>query len=39
LKNQWGQNWGEQGYMRIAIKEGAGVCGIQTEAIFPNTGK
>lgn len=36
LKNSWGANWGEKGYMRIKFTpEGAGICGINTQAIYP----
>lgn len=29
VRNSWGINWGEQGYVRIsADREGAGVCGL-----------
>ncbi|MCD7453480.1 hypothetical protein HAX54_021104 [Datura stramonium] len=36
LKNSWGENWGEGGYMRMArdIVDG-GVCGLATRASFP----
>jgi len=35
VKNSWTANWGENGYVRIGIQDGFGVCGIQMEPIFP----
>lgn len=35
VKNSWGSSWGENGYLRIAIVEGKGICGIQMEPVFP----
>ena len=37
VKNSWTTKWGEQGYVRIAIEEGPGVCGIQMSASQPVT--
>jgi len=28
MRNSWGTGWGEAGYMKVAVKTGAGVCGI-----------
>jgi KDEL-tailed cysteine endopeptidase len=35
VKNSWGQQWGESGYVRIGIYGGAGVCGIQSLSSYP----
>jgi len=29
VKNSWSTAWGEKGYVRLAIQEGTGVCGVQ----------
>ena len=35
VKNSWGTDWGEGGYMRVAIEDGKGICGIQSWGIYP----
>ena len=37
VRNSWGDQWGEQGYVRIAIVEGDGICGIQMQPAWPET--
>ncbi|OEL26974.1 Senescence-specific cysteine protease SAG39 [Dichanthelium oligosanthes] len=33
LKNQWGQSWGEGGYLRL--ERGTGACGVAKQASYP----
>jgi C1A family cysteine protease len=35
VKNSWSTSWGDQGYVRIGVEAGAGVCGIQQMASYP----
>ena len=30
IRNSWGAQWGEGGYMRMAMQGGDGICGINT---------
>lgn len=35
VKNSWGAAWGDEGYLRIGVASGAGVCGINSSASQP----
>jgi len=37
VRNSWGEDWGESGYIRMAIEQGDGVCGIQMQPVYPDT--
>jgi C1A family cysteine protease len=34
VRQSWGTSWGDQGYIRIAITEGDGICGINKEGVY-----
>jgi cathepsin L len=35
VKNSWGASWGDEGYVRIGVASGAGICGINSSASQP----
>jgi C1A family cysteine protease len=35
LRNSWNTTWGEEGYMKIASTSGAGICGVNSAAVYP----
>jgi len=37
VKNSWGWWWGEKGYIRIAIVDGEGICGVQMYPLYPTS--
>ena len=36
VRNSWDTWWGDEGYIKIGIVEGEGICGIQTWSVYPN---
>ena len=37
VKNSWNTTWGDQGYIKIAIVDGEGICGVQMDPEWPQT--
>jgi hypothetical protein len=35
VKNSWGSDWGESGYVRIGMADGSGICGINQNVAYP----
>jgi len=35
MRNSWGTSWGMEGYIKIEIVNGPGLCGIQMEPLYP----
>ena len=31
VKNSWGTRWGDKGYIKLAITNGKGICGVQEQ--------
>jgi len=37
VKNSWNTTWGLNGYIKLAIVEGNGICGVQMEPLTVNS--
>jgi cathepsin L len=37
VKNSWNTTWGDKGYIKLAIVDGAGICGVQMEPLTVKT--
>jgi len=37
VKNSWNTTWGDKGYIKLAIVDGNGICGVQMEPQYPTS--
>ena len=37
VKNSWDMTWGDEGYIRLGVQDGDGICGVQMDPLFPKT--
>jgi len=37
VKNSWNTTWGDEGYIKLAIVDGDGICGVQMEPLAPHS--
>jgi C1A family cysteine protease len=37
VKNSWATVWGDQGYIKLAVTDGLGTCGVQTSPLYPTS--
>jgi len=37
VKNSWGTTWGLDGYIKLAIVDGDGICGVQMGPLYPTS--
>ena len=37
VKNSWNTTWGDKGYIKLAIVDGNGICGVQMEPLTVKT--
>merc|ERR1712062_532703 len=35
VKNSWDTTWGDEGYIKLAITDGQGICGVQDRPLYP----
>jgi len=37
VKNSWNTTWGDNGYIKLAVVDGEGICGVQEDAEYAST--